>query len=170
MAGLTIYPRGFTAGSAEAGPVEISDGCPGADNLFNLFGHAQGNPVDMSYYDALFGYAMQQFGDFETWLDLQLSNRKLEGPKMEYIIETVDFALRGQPRAMSQYSWSFLLTPEIGPVKRDIPSRLYLTKRYLEPNISTAQVLQRWCSQAQGAQDLLLTLHVLFGHVGRTPA
>ena len=166
MSTFTIYPRGFTSGPEDADTVEVSQGCPLVEALFNLYGHSQGNPVSMSFYDELLGYALHQFGDFTSWFDIQLSNPALAGPRHDYVIESVNFALNGTSRSMSQYSWSFILAPMAQPNTR--VTRHYQAKKYLGEGISTTQILQRWCSQPQGAVDLLQTVYTLFGSGSRS--
>lgn len=167
---LTIYSRGYTAGNPQSEAVVLSSGDSVIDSLFDYFGQSQGRALSMAFYERVLDYAMVQFGDFEEWLDLQLSNPKLVGTRRDYLIETLEFALRGVPRSMSQYSWSYVLQPSDPKAADARPVRLYQTKEYLTKGTSTAQVLQLWCSQKDGINDLLHTLHVLFGHAERTPA
>lgn len=169
MKTTTLYPRGYIAGDDGAATVVVSSGDLVADALFDSYAKTKGRPITMGLYDKVFEYALLQFGDFDAWLDMQLSNPLIVGPYREYLIDTMNF-IGGSARLMHQSSWQFVLKPmdiknSDVRIVRHLESRKYLTR-----GTTTTQILQKWCSRPEGFNDLVNTLHVLFGHVGRTPA
>lgn len=170
MSGMIVYPRGYTTGAPDTGPVVISSGDLVIDSLFEHSVKSKGKPKTMGYYEQILEYALLQFGSFDEWLDQQLSNPHLSGPRREFLLETVRFITEGQARNMSHYSWMFVLSPLTLKASDVRIVRHFESRKYLKAGTSTAQILQQWCGRPEGINDLLLTLYVLFGHVDRTPA
>lgn len=166
---LIVYPRGYTTGESQASQRLASSGDLVIGNLYDHLTQAQGAGRRWSLHAQTLQAALTLFGDFHAWLDTQLANPLLSSTKKDYLIDTLAF-IDGRTRMMSQTSWMFVLEE----VKVDLDKlkiqRLHQSFALLDKSQTTIQVLQRWCQQPEGVLDLLTTLHVLFGHVGRTTA
>ncbi len=169
MKTLLIYPRGYTTGSADAPIRQLSSGDLVVDSLYDYLGGSRGNPKNWNYHSQVLDLALVLFGDFQEWFDNQLSNPALKGSHREYLLDTAAF-INGERRRMSHASWSFILDE----IHQSADSVNFIrhneSTKYLKKELTTIQILQQWCSRPEGINDLLTTMHVLFGHVGRTPA
>lgn len=167
---LTIYPRGYTTGKVDAPNRQVSAGDLVADSLYDYLGSSQGRAKNWKFCSQILDLALIHFGDFHEWLDTQLSNPHLTGAKREYLIETVAFIVSGTPRRVNHASWMFMLEEsKVTPEQMNFQRR-YESGQHLSKGMSTVQILQSWCKRPEGINDLITTLYVLFGHVGRTPA
>lgn len=166
---LTIYPRGYTTGKADAPHRQVSAGDLVVDSLYEYMVSSQGRVKNWKFYSQILDAALIHFGDFHEWFDTQLSNPHLSGPKREYLIDTVAF-INGDTRQMNHTSWMFVLE-EVGLRAEQVNIQRYFeSSQYLSKGLTTIQILQQWTQRPEGFADLLTTLYVLFGHVGRTPA
>ncbi len=165
-----VYPRGFVAGDPNGGTgVVLSSGDSVADSLYDALIELNGAPKGIELIDSTLDYAIAQFGDFTDWLDHQLGCSLVQGNQREFLLDTLDY-IHGRGRLVSLINWQFILDPlKIKPSDVRVKP-LFQAKQYLTPDTaSTTQILQKWCQQKGGINDLICTLHVLFGHTGRTP-
>lgn len=169
MSGLTIYPRGFTTGPVDAPSRQFSNGDMVVDSLYDYLGSCRGQPMSWQFYNQVLEIALIHFGDFHSWLDAQLSNPVMIGHRRDYLIDTLKYINTGS-RSVNQSAWSFIIEPiDIPPEKYHV-FRHFESIKYLEKGLTTYQVLQKWCGHPKGINDLVTTMYVLFGHLGRTPA
>lgn len=166
---LTIYPRGFTTGRADAPNRQVSAGDLVVDSLYDYLASSQGRPKNWKFQAQITDVALIHFGDFHEWLDTQISNPHLSGPRREYLIDTINF-INGKPRQMNSSGWMFVLEDLQLRAEQVNIRRYHESSQYLEKGLTTVQILQKWCERPEGINDLITTLYVLFGHVGRTPA
>lgn len=167
---LTIYPRGYTTGKVDAPSRQVSAGDLVADSLYDYLISSQGRAKNWKFCSQILDAALIHFGDFHEWLDTQLSNPSITGVKREFLTETIAFIVSGTPRAVNHASWMFMLNEvKLTPDQLNF-ARRYESGQLLSKELSTVQILQMWCKRPEGINDLITTLYVLFGHVGRTPA
>lgn len=168
METLIVYPRLFTTGSADAAQRTVFKGDDTVDALYNQMANARGRPLPWSFTDQVLENALRLFGDFDVWINSQFANPYLPAVAKDYLTDTLGF-IQGKSRLMSHHSWSFILQP-----LPDAQPNLSLGSQRVKPlngeRFKTIQVLQQWCQRPAGLHDLVTTLHVLFGHLGRTPS
>lgn len=193
--GFRVYPRGFLGASlgahAEASdrpfmshlqthqyhpdqfrqaktPREVNHN---VENLWKRVLDQQGVMNSFEFREKVLKVALQAFGtdNFRNWIDVQISGPSTGDMHMDFLRDTLRFIESGQ-RRMTLHSWTAVLT--LSSVDSNITKELpglndffvcQQTKR--GKNIKMIDVLQRWCSQEGGFEDLAQTLHVLFGDV-----
>ncbi len=166
---LIVYPRGYTTGSSHASQRMASSGDIVIGNLYDHLTYSKGAGRRWSLHAQVLQAALTLFGDFHAWLDTQLSNPLLSSTKKDYLLDMLAF-IDGRNRMMSHASWMFVLEEVRVDLDQFKIQRLNQSSELLDKSLTTIQVLQRWCQQPEGVLDLLTTLHVLFGPVGRTTA
>jgi hypothetical protein len=167
MSQFTIYPRGYTTGAPDAEHQQVSAGDLIADSLYDYMMNSHGRAKNWKFHSQILDLALVCFGDFNEWLDTQLSNPLIIGSRRDFLLETIGFIL-GAPRTVHHASWAYVLEP-IERLTVPTFSRLHQSHKYFEKNQTTTQILQQWCQQPDGIYDLLSTLYILFGHPDRTP-
>lgn len=166
---LAIYPRGYTTGPVDAPARQVSAGDLVVDSLYDYLVSSRGRQKNWKFHGQILDAALVHFGDFHTWLDSQLSNPHLSGPKRDYLIDTLSF-INGQARIMDHTAWMYVLDEVNLRAEQVNIQRYFESSQFLKQGLTTIQILQQWCERPDGINDLITTLYVLFGHVGRTPA
>jgi hypothetical protein len=83
-----------------------------------------------------------------------------------FILDTVRYVATGR-RKFSIHTWPALVSYEVPLVNESVAGRrdIYLLIESLQLSTNTNAFLQKWLSQADGFNDLMYTLHLLFGTV-----
>jgi hypothetical protein len=123
--------------------------------------------------------ALRAFGtsDFREWLVLQEKSPYYTEMHRRFINDTLHFILNGK-RSVVVQSWSVLIRPtEVSHRDRETVVNVdgffrHENQRSEEfyagdgerPGTELTNVLHQWTSRPNGFEDLLETLHILFGH------
>lgn len=164
MSLITIYPRLYTSRSTDGNGVIVSKGDATVELLYGFLVNRTIPTTSWSFHKSVLETAIRLFGDFEQWLLDQNSNPRLIGFNEEFLEDTLNF-IEGQPRAMSVQTWMELLHEDNSLIKAPDPSKF--PSHRLSTRISTVKTLQNWCSRPGGIEDLLCTMHILFGQAKR---
>lgn len=117
--------------------------------------------------------ALDSFGtiNFGTWCIAQYDSKAAGDLHNRFIEDTLRFIVEGR-REMSLPTWMAIIkiTDEgnnIGHMSQQTKDYLKILSDYRAEtyNISLIEVIQKWCSKPGGMEDMLVTLHVLFGSV-----
>jgi hypothetical protein len=117
--------------------------------------------------------ALDAFGDknFLSWFEAQLQSPAVGDVHLRFLDDTLRFIRTGR-RTMSLETWSsFLQMNDAGERPTDLTdyANEYFVVR-MGPRgdrscCSLVNTIQEWLSQPGGVEDLLGTLHLLFGHL-----
>lgn len=162
MSQITVYPRLYTTRSPVGSGVIASKGDATLDSLYKFYLDHSVNNSTWSYRRRVLESALRLFGDIREWMRDQRNNPRIVGYNLEFLKDTLDYIRTGK-RQMSISTWIELVAEATDHAP--IPTHLTAPPLALEPSDTTVQLLQRWCAQADGKgfEDLLYTLHVLFG-------
>ena len=108
--------------------------------------------------------ALAAFGtlDFKEWVEVQYKILQTGDNHSRFIKDTIQFIQTGR-RDMSLETWhSLLKMTDEGNQIGDIPKEI---SEYIENNNDLVEIIVDWCSKKNGLEDLLGTLHILFGNV-----
>ena len=185
---LRLYPRGFMGGTLKpqvrrtpqrnskplnslSFRVEDQDkkaitmtAHPRVEQLYSLYIRNTVSVQDFDCRKSVLECALHVFGsnDFELWMNAQYSSPAPSRLLHDFLNDIVKF-LKSGTRDMSNEVWARLLhiTDEgnnIDPMNNEM-------KKFLsdKENCSLINVIQKWCSHPNGLQDLLMSLHVMFG-------
>lgn len=168
MSLITIYPRQFCSRINEGDSLIFSKGDVTVETLWSFLKDRTITVDSWSYERRVLDTALRLFGDFDQWLADNRANPRVIGYSAGFIDDTVNYINTGL-RQMSPLTWLELLHEG-----DDAPSvtSTHFTPSHLSVQVgeSTVQILQRWCAHPNGFEDLISTLHVLFGNAVRTAA
>lgn len=162
-----LHPRGFVtlpAGVTAPGR-DVYSRSDGDEEITELFyEHIQRRVNTMAWHHRghVIRAAVRLFGDFETWVGMQVTNRYLHGYNYAFFLDTLRY-LQGERREMSVNNWLDLCTLRPDecdePRTRTLPDSLIMNTRYSK----TENILSVWCSYEGGFEDLLYSLYTMFG-------
>lgn len=129
---------------------------------------------DPAFRNEILKVAMTAFGtnNFLVWVMTQYSSPAAGGLHDEFILDTLKYIETGV-RNMSLENWMALLviTDEgnnIGEPKDKVKEFFGVNKdapiTLASVNVNLVDVIQKWCSKPNGLEDLIGTLHILFGN------
>jgi hypothetical protein len=160
MTRLVIYPRLYQVKTEGEGPMISSQGDDAVTALYREYEIGDKDTRGLNFRYRVFDCALRLFGDFREWMMVQRNNPNMVGYNLEFLRDTLQYIFKGT-RQMSPMVWGDLVkeTDDF----TDQPHHLTHEDLRLPENITTAQLLQLWCSRKGGFEDLLQTLNVFFG-------
>jgi len=193
--GFRIYPRGFLGASlgatpqqvlrpyqekvlthqfhpemfqAPKSPVEVNHNIEQIWSHLLRYNHAV---LDFDYRQKVLLVALNAFGvdNFQTWTMAQFAGPSTGEMHAEFLEDTLAFIMTGK-RKMQLVNWLPLLTLSDLNTNVTIPTE-EIKAFFVDPqsnrarNVKLIDVLQRWCSHEGGFEDMIQTLHILFGDI-----
>lgn len=165
MGQTVVYPRQYrviqqNSVSNPQQEVVYSKGDQTVDELFRYYEVGGHDTSNLNFRLPVLDCALRLFGDFKSWVDLQVADPNLVGYNLEFVRDVVRYVLTGQ-RDMSPLVWLDLVSEN----QLKVAHAFKLDKKgfALPDTLSTSEVLQKWCSHHEGFADLLQTLYVFFG-------
>lgn len=139
------------------------------ESLWNQLTNGDRFVSNASFREAILKAALIAFGtkDFREWVALQESNTYLTTTHNRFINDTFNFIKEGT-RGLNIQMWMQLLAAE---KTGDMASIKINTEKYfntkspihMRESVSLKETIIKWVSMPNGFEDLLGTLHVLFG-------
>ena len=166
MSGIISYPRCYVTADKQGDSVIVSTGDQTVQQLYDVFVNRTVPTNSWQFRKQVLLTALRLFGDFAEWLNLQSRNQMVVGNNAVFIHDTLNFIRTGQ-RELSVENWIELIN-ETEDVRQTPGLRNGQTSFTLIAGETTVQLLQAWVAQPAGLQDLVCTLHVLFGQSRRT--
>lgn len=184
---LKIYPSGFLGNAlvAHTAPLDISaiknrlfDNSP----LGNIEGHTANREVESLWDDVVGGdpayktfefrekilrAAIPAFGTdtIYEWIVSQLQSDMHTEYHQRWIDETLQYVLLGKPREYSYNVWFSLITSghaDKSKLNSNVVSSTVGRDGFAH-QCTIVEFINRWVSQPRGVDDLIASLHVLFG-------
>lgn len=169
MERLNRYPRGYLVRlpgsldpSVKGFDVETVASDAVIESLYKVYMGYLVNPDSWEYRKRVIAQCSKLFGNFRSWLVLQLvGNDYIYGLNLEFLRDTVQYIRTGH-RDMSVFSWQELLLehPDVHPGTAG-PHRL--VDFGLQDAKEFDNFIGLWCSKPGGFEDMLCTVHVLYG-------
>ncbi|QVD49178.1 hypothetical protein LUCX_108 [Xanthomonas phage vB_XciM_LucasX] len=160
---IVVYPRLYTSRLPEGEAVVVSEGDQSIELLYLTSLDKGTNIKGWPFQRQVLINALRLFGDLKDWFGDQLTNPNLVGHNRQFIEDTYNFITTGQ-RALPVTTWYDLV--EEGGLRHQahaIPQSLLDSKKLLESTALSLELLQQWVQRPNGVEDLINTLHLLFG-------
>lgn len=164
---IITYPRLYTSRLSADQDVVRSLGDATVAMLYELHVNRTVNTAGWTYRKQVLDTATRLFGDFAAWLSDQVRNPRVVGYNYQFLEDTLHFIRTGE-RELSVQNWLELVAEEDDFVKSPVPVKDRPQTIKLRQGETTATLLQKWCAQPNGFEDLVCSLQLLFGHA-RTP-
>lgn len=164
MSQYTLYPRFYTTSSLRGDGVQISEGDATVVALYDFYVNRTVSSTTWRFRKEVLETAIRLFGNIGQWLADQDHNPRVVGYNLLFIKDTVRFVRTGE-RQMRPETWIELVNENeegLLPVSHAQNDTLRMVLATDEQK--TSAFLAKWCSQPNGVEDLVCTLHVLFGH------
>lgn len=161
MSAITVvYPRFFTSAHKGKGGVVVSRGDLGVELLYDMLVDKAHNHGTWAFQSAVIDQALRLFGDFHDWAEAQRKDPHITGYNARFIEDTLKFIETGE-RDLCHENWMALVNEN--PHAAQLAGAHERAAPRLWQSPSTVTALQKWCSHPNGVEDLLCTLHLLFG-------
>lgn len=161
---LIVYPRLYSSFLAGDDNAVISDGDESIELLYKVYVDRSAHTKSWSFYKNVLQNALRLLGDPETWFTSQLANASLVGYNRQFLLDTLKYIETGA-RELPVESW-YDLVGESSPRQRTLfaeSGERYAAMVLPTASESSLRFLQQWIGRRYGFEDLLLTLHLLFG-------
>jgi hypothetical protein len=189
---MKVYPRGFLGAALEPraikqhGLAESNRGFsmrdynvmvdqnkfdvsnPAIEELFNTYLLDREKAEKFEFRQQVYHVALRAFGapNFLMWFQAQYGNPSAGELHGRFLADTLKFLTEGR-RAMSLETWASIIVIDSGadPIGR-LPQTAIdffgIGKNYRR-DVDWPNIVQTWCSQPGGLEDLVGSLHILFG-------
>jgi hypothetical protein len=159
-------------GIVQSGPT-ILDANQAIEMLYSQYIKRSADTLSFEFKEAVLIAGLQAFGsaNFWSWYSTQLQLPTIGENHVRFLSDICRFIQTGK-REFTLETWAVLLKPSsegIRPFKLDAMAQNFFgTSNRAFPadpgQYSLTNVFQRWVAQPQGLEDLLGTLHLLFGN------
>lgn len=119
--------------------------------------------LNFEFREAILKVALYSFGvdGFKTWAQLQQQSSMVNEYHSRFIDDIVLFVETGR-HSLPLTAWATLIDPNA------VTNAFSLSRQFNEKKISVMSgslitFITNWCSQPNGVEDLIYTLHILFG-------
>lgn len=160
---VILYPRLFTSRHREGDGVVVSSGDETIELLYSAYLDKSTNTRSWTYYRSALSSALRVFGDLHNWFDDQALNPTLPPRNREFVLDTLKFIQTGSRDTPTQV-WIDLLE-EGGKLyhAHQVDERIKKRPLYQTPSATSVQLLHSWVSKPNGMEDLITSMHLLFG-------
>lgn len=147
---------------------------PHIEAIYAQYIKQSANTGSFEFRKQIIQLALVSFGTlrFDIWFAAQYRSPSAGDLHNRFLIDTLRFIMRGR-RDMSLETWGSLLTitdegDKIGKMPPEAIKYFGMIQNGVlqntESNMFLIDVLQQWCSKPNGLEDLLGTMHILFGN------
>jgi hypothetical protein len=158
------FPRGYSGGqSSSIEDNRTLDGNKAVTDLWEDYVAPSAMTATWSFRSRALHVAMNVFTVESNWFINQDRNGYMTGYNFDFILDTLRFISTGR-RQLSVHTWPDLVSHQYGE-ETDVSERCTLTDFMGQNGIpnNTVELLQKWCSQPGGIDDMVCTLNILFG-------
>lgn len=148
--------------------VKPNDSHPEVDALYAEYIRSRKTTSDFEFTEKVLRLALTVFGTttFEAWFEAQYKNPMAGDLHGRFLVDTLKFLYEGR-REVSLENWGSLLNSatvsgDIGEFPQYARKFFGVGERWRE-SYSMTEIIQKWCQLPSGFEDLLGTLHILFG-------
>lgn len=163
MSQIVIYPRLYTTRRPEGNGVIVTKGDATIETLYNFHVTNTINTTTWPFRKEVLDSALRLFGNFEDWLNDQLKNPRVVGYNQDFIKDCLLFTRTGR-RELSVQNWLELVTESDNIQSSTEFSKVSSLHPSLNRGEASIQLIQNWCSHPSGIEDLIWSLHILFGY------
>ena len=137
--------------------------------LYAKYIKEKNSSINHAFREQVLIVALSAFGtkNFTEWFEQQHMSPTTGDLQRQFLDDTIHFIKHGR-REICLETWDSLLSSyevdsNITPITSYAIDFFGLNSRHNEPRM-VIDIIQSWCSQPNGMEDLLGTLHILFGN------
>lgn len=155
---------GYAGGQATSAPMyAFREGHPEVVKLYKEFTGPGAQVKNWQFRSRVIKLAVKLISGRSNWFIGIDSDTSVQEYNYEFILDTVRFIATGK-RKISIHSWPMLIShhPEDGTPEEHADIRKLFHTLALTTNHT--DLIQRWCTQPNGIDDLMFSLNILFGN------
>lgn len=159
--------REYSGGQYKASKrFEMRQGDPRVHALFVEFTNFPKRAVTWEFQKSVIELAQDIFTGDYNWFYRQDSNALLKDQNYGFVLDTIRFIATGT-RKFSIHTWPTLVSYEVPIVNESVDGRrdIFMLMQKLDVPTDTNHFIQKWLSHKNGFDDLMYTMHLLFGTV-----
>lgn len=171
MSNIAVKPfpdnRDYSGGQAKASRrFEMRIGDPRVHNLFVEFTNFPKQAITWDFQKRVVELAQDLFAGEYSWFIRQDANALLKDQNYAFVLDTIRYIATGH-RKFSIHTWPALLTYEVPVITESVEGRrdIYFLMQKLSVATSSDKFIAQWLSHKDGFNDLMYSLHMLFGNV-----
>lgn len=154
---------GYHGGPVDSLPaVAFRGGQPDVVALYNEFTAPGAQVANWEFRKRVIQLAIKMFSGRTNWFIGVDADQTVQEYNYEFILDTVRFIATGQ-RRVSVHSWPDLIGHNQPGMIQKEHSEVRKLFHDLALSTDTVGMIQQWCTQKGGVDDLMFTLNILFG-------
>ena len=168
---VRMFPRGYSGGqSTTIVEDDVRSGDPEVVALFDEYCKPANAGATWGFRKRVLKAAKRLFSGDINWFIRQDTNRKVRDYNYEFLLDTIRFIATGQ-RRISVLSWGDLIQNHPEDTYLSVRERHGIADAFRDYALKTnaAEMIQRWCSWPGGVDDMVFSLHWLFGEIRIKP-
>jgi hypothetical protein len=171
MSNIAVRPfpenRDYSGGQAKASRrFEMRIGDPRVHSLFVEFTNFPKQAITWDFQKRVIELAQDLFAGEYSWFIRQDANALLKDQNYAFVLDTIRYIATGH-RKFSIHTWPALLTYEVPVITESVEGRrdIYFLMQKLTVPTQADKFIAQWLSHKDGFNDLMYSLHMLFGNV-----
>jgi hypothetical protein len=170
---VKVFPRGYSGGQSKTVNADRKRvGDPEVDVLFEEFTSHANNSMHWVFRKRVIKCAKRLLSGSSNWFIQQDINPLVTAYNYQFLLDTLRFIATGR-RRISIHAWPDLLAHWSEDSLAQVNERHDIADMFRELALSTSTdaLLQKWCSNPKGFDDLMYSLNLLFGeaHIKAEP-
>lgn len=163
---IKYAPRGFSGGPAlELDDKEVQAGDPNVMILYREYANPGFETQTWQFKRRVIDLALRVFDRKEgfSFID-QDANTHLSGFNYKFLLDTLKYIATGR-RSMDVQMWGDLMEQSSTVPTHVVEGRSAIYKRIAEYklDLTPSSLIQKWLSHKDGLEDLIVTMHLMFG-------
>lgn len=169
MATNSVKDFGRSYSGGQARPTNAYVQRPGDNKIHDLFMEFVNFPGRAGYWEfrrKVVQEGLRLFTGNYNWFIRQDSNAQVTGYAYEFLQDTLRFVATGR-RRLSIHTWPSMLMEDPDGGLTLVENRHDIRQLFHALHLSTSPeaMIQKWLSQKDGFDDMMYTLHLLFGTI-----
>ncbi|WWV94191.1 virion structural protein [Pseudomonas phage vB_PaePAO1-KEN19] len=161
------FGRNYSGGQQQAiSRFTARPGDPQVEELYLIFTNFPAQTAYWEFHKKVLACAIRLFSGNYNWFILQDNNSNIDSYNYQFLLDTVRYIATGH-RRISITQWPMLLATEPDAGAQLIEPRAEIATLFneLKLDLDTVSMIQNWVKHKNGMNDLMYTLHLLFGSV-----
>lgn len=171
MSNIKVRPfpvnREYSGGQSKASKrFEIRQGDPRVHDLFVEFTNFPKLAITWEFQKRVINLAQDLFAGEYSWFIRQDANAMLTDQNYAFVLDTIRYIATGT-RKFSIHTWPTLLSYDVPIVTESVEGRreIYFLMEKLTVATQTEKFIAQWLSHKDGFNDLMYSMHMLFGNI-----
>jgi hypothetical protein len=164
---VKVFPRGYSGGQVGSlGTHSLRNGDDIITQLYQEFTSHDNKSLGWEFRRRVIAEVKRLLSGNVNWFIKQDSNAMVTKYSYEFLLDTLRFIATGR-RRLSIFTWPDLVGSHPAGGLENVSERREIADMFEKLLLSTSAdaLIQRWCSQKGGFDDMMYSINLLFGDV-----